>query len=141
MVAALLLASLGAGSALAQGIPSQSKLSKMGLSSMKVVSDDVGSQVRGKAFATVGGQIRAATGGAFFGPWGWGGFPLTGPGGNAVSFTGSAVSGSLAPDIFAPAEAKFGTATPIFLQNTVTVNGNTAASSAFVTGKVFAFGL
>jgi hypothetical protein len=37
-------------STMAEGLPSRSKLSKLGLSSMQVASDDAGSAVRGKMF-------------------------------------------------------------------------------------------
>jgi len=51
-----------ASAAMAQGVPSQSKLNKLGLGSMEVVSDEAGQQVRGKAFFKVIGTWQAVAG-------------------------------------------------------------------------------
>ena len=53
MIAAALVVALGAGSLLAEGVPSQSKLNNLGLSSMQVATDHDGMQVRGKGFVKV----------------------------------------------------------------------------------------
>jgi hypothetical protein len=50
MIAAAVLVAMGAAVSFAEGLPSQSKLAKMGLSSMSVVDDHAGTQVRGKGF-------------------------------------------------------------------------------------------
>lgn len=57
-----LVALLAASVSMAQGIPSQSKLNKLGLSSMELVSDHAGEQVRGKAFAKIIWSWQAAAG-------------------------------------------------------------------------------
>ena len=60
---AALLVALFASAALAEnGLPSQSKLNKMGLASMQVASDEAGSQVRGKAFSKIIFSWQASAG-------------------------------------------------------------------------------
>ena len=56
-----LVAAFAASVAMAEGIPSQSKLNSLGLSSMNVVSDQAGEEVRGKAFFKIiaGWQAQA----------------------------------------------------------------------------------
>lgn len=54
MIVAALAVVCGAGSLLAgEGLPSQSKLNKLGLSSMRVASDHAGQQVRGQGFVKI----------------------------------------------------------------------------------------
>lgn len=72
MVVAVFVA-LGAGAVRAEGLPSQSKLSQLGLSSMNVVSDQQGETVRGK-FLGVGGILTL------------GGTGTGTPGGGVVTF-------------------------------------------------------
>jgi hypothetical protein len=57
-----LVATFVASAAIAEGLPSQSKLNKMGLGSMQVASDQAGEQVRGKAFFKIIYTWQAAAG-------------------------------------------------------------------------------
>lgn len=63
---AAVAALLGAGAANAEGLPSQSKMANLGLSSMSVVSDQQGNEVRGQGFgaSTLTFNILATAGGA-----------------------------------------------------------------------------
>ena len=49
-----LFVAFSASALLAEGIPSQSKLNSLGLSSLEVASDEAGEEVRGKFFGTFG---------------------------------------------------------------------------------------
>ena len=57
-----LVAAFAASAVMAEGVPSQSKLNSLGLGSMKVVSDQQGEQVRGKAFFKLIAVWQAAAG-------------------------------------------------------------------------------
>ena len=140
------------------GVPSQSKLSKLGLGSMQVADDHQGMEVRGEGYAQVGAQFYVSNGGGGILPFGFGffpGFPVGGFGGTAIQQTGSATGGVLLPA--APglvAQANVGTTpanpvnglpiialtTPISVTNSVTVNGNIGTSSAVGFGSIWAFG-
>ena len=141
------------------GVPSQSKLSKLGLGSMQVADDHQGMQVRGEGYAQVGAQFYVSNTGGGILPFGFGFFPFGGAvggfGGTAIQQTGSATGGILLPS--APgvvAQANVGTTpanpanglpvialtTPISVTNSITVNGNVGTSSAVGFGSIWAFG-
>jgi hypothetical protein len=59
MLMAAVIAAVVAGTSLADGLPSRTKLAQMGLSSMKVVQDQQGEQVRGKGFGAAYFSFRS----------------------------------------------------------------------------------
>ena len=62
-IAAALLAALSAQAGLsAEGMPSQNKLANLGLSTLAVVDDDQGAQVRGKQFILIMWTLRREAG-------------------------------------------------------------------------------
>ena len=128
------------------GIPSKSKLSQLGLSSMEVVEDREGMQVRGSAIAVVGGQYYASTAAPGFGLFGFPGFgfPFANVGGAAVFQHATAIDGE-APNFVGDAAAAVGTldvATqqpgPIVVETNITANGFSGLTRTTVSGGVFA---
>ena len=140
------------------GVPSQSKLSKLGLGSMQVADDHAGMQVRGEGYAQVGAQFLVSNGGGGILPFGFGffpGFPVGGFGGTSVQQNGAATGGQLlppAPGVVAQAnvgttpafpgngQPNIGGTTPITVNNSVVVNGNNLTSAAAAVGSIWAFG-
>ena len=61
-VAAMLVALVSSVALAEDGLPSQSKLNKLGLSSMQVASDAAGEQVRGKGFSKIIFSWQASAG-------------------------------------------------------------------------------
>ena len=140
MLIAALVAVLGVGSAYAEGVPSQSKLNSLGLSSLNVASDVAGEEIRGEGFGattltialSVGVGIGTGTGASAVGGTQSSVFGQDPQSLNAVSFGGSGFGGFTAST--APNFATF-VSTPL------TINAATGGQTSVASVQGFSWGL